>query len=132
MVKKEFTYKGLVLSEIEKLSLNDFMRITNSRARRSLKRGLTDPQKKLLEKIRKFKSGKFKKNIRTHVRDIVIIPEMIGVTIFVHRGKEFMPIRITEEMLGHYLGEFTYNRQKVQHSAPGIGATKSSAAVSVK
>ena len=103
-----------------------------ARARRSLKHGLTDQQKILLERIKKFKLGKIKKTIKTQVRDMVILPEMVGVNILVHRGKEFMPVNITEEMIGHYLGEFTYNRKRVQHSAPGIGATRSSAAASVK
>ena len=132
MVKKEFTYKGKTLLELQAMSLNDFMTLVPSRARRSLKRGLTDPQKKLLEKIKKFKAGKIKKQVKTQVRDIIVLPEMVGILMHVHRGDKFVPVNITEEMIGHYLGEFTYNRTKVQHSAPGIGATKSSAAVSVK
>jgi small subunit ribosomal protein S19 len=132
MVKKEFTYKGKTLLELQAMSLNDFMKLVPSRARRSLKRGLTDSQKILLEKIKKFKAGKLKKQVKTQVRDIIVLPEMVGILIHIHRGDKFVPINITEEMIGHYLGEFTYNRTKVQHSAPGIGATKSSAAVSVK
>ncbi len=132
MVKKEFSYKGKTLNELQSMSISDFIQIAPARVRRSLKRGLSDQHKILLEKIRKSKSGKLKKPVKTHIRDMIIIPEMIGITILVHRGREFMPVKITEEMLGHYLGEFTYNRQRVQHSAPGIGATKSSAAVSVK
>ncbi|MBI2670740.1 30S ribosomal protein S19 [Candidatus Woesearchaeota archaeon] len=132
MVKKEFTYKGKTLPELQSMTINDFMKIATARVRRTLKKGLNEQQKRLLEKIRKFKSGKLKKPIKTQLRDMIVIPEMIGITIHIHRGKEFMPILITEEMLGHYLGEFTYNRQRVEHSAPGIGATKSSAAVSVK
>ena len=57
---------------------------------------------------------------------------MIGQTIKVHNGKEFMIVSITEEMIGHCLGEFAFTRRRVEHSAPGIGATKSSAALSVK
>ena len=125
-------YKGKTLQELQSLSINDFMGLTTSRARRSLRHGFTDKQKKLLEKIRKFKSGKLKKPIKTQVRDMIILPEMVGIVIHIHRGKEFMPIMINEDMIGHYLGEFTYNRQRVAHSAPGIGATRSSAAVSVK
>lgn len=132
MVKKEFMYRGKTLAELQSMSLNDFMLLVPSRARRSMKRGFTESQKKLIEKVKKAKAGKLKKPIKTQVRDMIIIPDMVGLLIQVHRGKEFMPINITEEMVGHYLGEFTYNRTRVQHSAPGIGATKSSAAVSVK
>ena len=63
---------------------------------------------------------------------MVIVPEMTGILFQVHNGKEFIPVNVNHEMLGKYLGEFVINRRKVAHSAPGIGATKSSAAMSVK
>ena len=91
-----------------------------------MKRGLTEQQKILL---RNLKSGK---TTKTHCRDIVILPEMVGRNILIHTGKEWSQIVIQEEMLGHILGEFALTRKGVQHSAPGIGATRSSAAVSVK
>ena len=129
---KEILYRGKNLEQLTKISLEEFMILANSRQRRSIKRGFTPAQKKLLEKIKKSKSGVYKKQIKTHCRDMVIIPDMLGLTISVYQGKEFIPVLITEEMLGHYLGEFTLTRVKVKHSAPGIGATKSSASVSVK
>ena len=132
MVKKEFTYRGKTMQELNKMELKEITLLLPARARRSLKHGFTDQQKILLERIKKFKTGKTKKTIKTQVRDMIILPEMVGVNLLVHRGKEFMPVNITEEMIGHYLGEFTYNRKRVQHSAPGIGATRSSAAASVK
>ena len=89
-------------------------------------------QKKLLIKIQKVREGKYKKPIKTHCRNMVIIPEMLGLLIGVHTGKEFVPVEITVEKLGHYLGEFRMTRTKVSHSAPGVGATRSSAAASVK
>ena len=129
---KEITYKGKTLEELKKMSIADFMKIATSRARRTLKRGFTEQQKKFLLKIKKSKEGKLKKPIKTHCRDMLIVPELIGHNIQVYNGKEFMPLQITQEMLGKYLGEFIMNRKKVEHSAPGIGATKSSAAMSVK
>lgn len=127
MAKKEFTFRGMTIDDVKKLSLTEYMELVPARQRRSLKRGFTDAQKILLKKIR---AGK--KDVKTQIRDMVIIPEMIGVTIRIHRGNTFDPVKITPEMLGHTLGEFTYNRKRVQHSAPGIGATRSSSAVSVK
>lgn len=129
---KEFTYRGKTLTDLKGMSLEEFINLVPSRQRRSLKRGFTPAQKKLLDKIKKVKSTSKKQAIKTHCRDMIIVPEMVGLTILVHKGKEFAAVNITEEMLGHYLGEFTLNRQRVQHSAPGIGATRSSAAVSVK
>jgi len=127
MAKKEFTYKGKTLEELKKISLNDFMLLLPARKRRSLKRGFSDQQKILLNHIRAKKS-----NIETHCKDMIILPEMIDLTIRIHNGKEFIPVTIQNEMIGHYLGEFVITRQKVEHSAPGIGATRSSAALSVK
>jgi len=127
MVRKEFTYKGKTLAELQSMNIDEFMKIVPSRARRKLKRGFSEQEKKLLQKIRKGK-----KNIETHCRDMIIIPEMIGHTIKVHSGKEFVPVMVQPEMLGHALGEFVMTRKKVSHSAPGIGATKSSASLSLK
>ncbi len=127
MVKKEFTYRGKTLDELKKLSISEFSMLVPSRQRRSLKRGFTEQQKILLKRVRAEK-----KNIETHCRDMIILPEMIGLTIRVHNGKEFIPVMIQEEMISHYLGEFVLTRNRVEHSAPGIGATRSSASLSVK
>lgn len=124
---KEFTLRGKTFDEISKMGINEFAELLTSRERRTLKRGFTEAQKKLLADIR---SGD--KNIKTQCRDMIIIPEMVGTTIKVHNGKEYVIVPITKEMLGHRLGEFALTRKKVTHSAPGIGATRSSAALSVR
>ena len=127
MARKEFTYRGKTLEELKKLSINELASLLPARQRRTLKRDFTEQQKILLKKIRKNES-----NIKTHCRDMVILPEMVGKTIKVYSGKEFIPVVIVDEMIGHCLGEFILTRKKVAHSAPGIGATRSSAALSVK
>ncbi len=132
MAKKEFTYKGKTLQELRSLSIQDFAKLVPARQRRSLQRGLTDSQKALLVKVEKTVSDQYKKQIKTHARDMVIIPKMVGLTIYVHSGKEFKEVPIAREMIGHYLGEFAITRQSIKHSAPGIGATRSSAHQSVK
>ncbi len=127
MAKKEFTFKGKTIEELKKMSFNELSQLLTARQRRTIKRGLTEQQKTLIKKLRSNK-----KNIETHCRDLVILPEMIGTTIKVHQGKEFVPVAIEADMVGHYLGEFVMTRKKVAHSAPGIGATRSSASLSVK
>ena len=127
MAKKEFTFKGKTAEEIKQMSLSELAQLLTSRQRRTIKRGFTEQQKILLKKIRNNE-----KNIETHCRDMIILPEMIGKTIKVHQGKEFMPVTIEPDMVGHYLGEFLLTRKRVAHSAPGIGATRSSASLSVK
>src|SRR3989338_1250621 len=127
MAKKEFTFKGKTPEELKKLSINELAQIFTARQRRALKRGFTEQQKTLLKKLRANE-----KNVETHCRDMVILPEMIGKTIKVHQGREFVPVAVEPDMIGHCLGEFALTRKKVAHSAPGIGATKSSASLSVK
>lgn len=128
MAKKEYTFCGRTIDELKSMSMEEFAQLIPSRERRKLlRRGMTEQEKTVLKRVRKKEA-----NIETHCRDMVIVPEMIGVQIRVYSGKEFFPVLITEEMLGHRLGEFVMTRKSVTHSAPGIGATKSSAALSVK
>ncbi len=132
MPKREFRYRGYKLEELLNMSLEDFAKLLPARQRRSLRRGLTPEQKKLLRKVRLARRGKYKKPIRTHSRDMVVLPEMVGMTIHVHNGKEFVPVQIKPEMVGHYLGELALTRKVVQHGSPGVGATRSSMFVAVK
>ena len=125
---KEFTFRGYTLGQLQKLSLEEFAKLLKARARRHLLRGLTERQKKLLEKIEKYPE-KFHK---THERDMIIVPSMIGKTIGVHNGKTFVPVRITPEMLGHRLGEFVPCTSRVKHSAPGVGASRATKYLAAK
>jgi len=127
MAIKEFRYRGKSLAQLKEMSLTQFASLIPSRSRRTILRGYTDAQKILIKRIEKND-----KNIKTHVRDIVITPNMVGKTIKVYNGKEFVPVNIVEEMLGHVLGEFSLTRKRVGHNAPGVGATRSSSAVSVR
>ena len=112
---------------MKKLSLNELAELLPARRRRSIKRGFTEEQKIFLKRIKNNEN-----NVKTHCRDMIILPEMVGKIIKVHNGKEFVIVEVLEEMIGHCLGEFAFTRRRVEHSAPGIGATKSSAALSVK
>jgi small subunit ribosomal protein S19 len=76
--------------------------------------------------------GKDAKPIKTHCRDMVILPEMAGLSLMVHSGKEFTAVDIKPEMIGHYLGEFVITNKKVVHGTPGIGASRSSMYVPLK
>ena len=126
MARKEFVFHGKVMDELKNMSLKEFAQLLPSRQRRTLLKGLSDLNKKLLKDI------KTSNNVRTHCRDVIILPEMVGKTVKIYSGKEFVPVLIIAEMMGHYLGEFVLSRKKVVHHAPGIGATKSSAALSVR
>ncbi|MFA4819714.1 MAG: 30S ribosomal protein S19 [Candidatus Aenigmatarchaeota archaeon] len=127
---KIYKYRGKTQEELEAMSLEDFSNLLKSRQRRALRHGLPKQQKKLLEKIRRFK-GK-DKLIRTHSREMVILPEMIGTKFGIHNGHEFVMVIIDASMIGHRLGEFSQTRHVVKHSAPGLGATRSSKFVPLK
>ena len=120
MAEKVFKYRGKTLEELNSMSTEDFAKLVDARRRRSLLRGLTPNQKKLYAKL----SGENK--LRTHSRDTIITPILIGRTIEVYNGQKFVPIVITGEMLGHYIGEFSQTRRIAQHKGVGVGATKSS------
>ncbi len=121
--KKEFRYRGLSMDELKKLSLEETIKLLPSRQRRSLQRGLTPGQNKLLQDIEKAQDGDI---IKTHLRDMVILPSFVGHQIHVHDGNEFQRVDIAPNMIGHYLGEFALTRKKVKHTGPGVGATRSS------
>jgi small subunit ribosomal protein S19 len=122
----EFKYRGKTLSELKAMDIKEFSELLKTRQRRSLIRGFTPVQKCLLEKLEK------KDNVKTHCREMIIIPVMVGKTIRVYSGKEFLPLKIVEDMLGHRIGEYVFTRKRVTHSSPGVGATRSSASVSVR
>lgn len=130
-----FKYRGYTIDELKKMNMDQFIQLLPARARRSLKRGLPPRQKKLLERLRHaYRAKKRGKDLitRTHVRDMIIFPEMVGLKIGVYNGRIFEIIDIRPEMIGHYLGEFSLTRKRVQHGSPGIGATRSSKYVPLK
>jgi len=123
----KFVFRGKSLEELQKMDLKEFSSLLTSRKRRSLKRGLSYEQKKLLKKLKEGKGF-----VKTHRRDIIILPEMVDKKIAVYKGKEFVTITITPEMIGHCLGEFALTRKEVKHSSPGMGATRGSKFVPLK
>jgi small subunit ribosomal protein S19 len=132
---KEFSYRGHSLASLTGMSMDEFINLLPSRQRRSLQRGLTPEQRILLEKLREAKEAQKDgkdASLKTHVRDLIILPEMVGAKIAVHNGKEFVAMDIRPEMIGHYLGEFAITNKPVRHGTPGIGASRSSMYVPLK
>jgi small subunit ribosomal protein S19 len=126
MARKEFMYRGRSLEELQRLSLAELAELLPSRQRRNLRRGLSAEKMKLAKQIVE------KGDVKTHRRDMIVLPTMVGKTIRVHNGKEFVQVVITEDMIGLYFGELVLTRKRITHNAPGVGATKSSAALGVR
>jgi len=132
---KDFMYRGHSLDSLQAMSMDEFIGLLPSRQRRSLQRGLTPEQRILLEKLREAREAERQGKevaVKTHVRDLIILPEMVGLKVQVHNGKEFVAMTIRAEMIGHYLGEFAITNKPVRHGTPGIGASRSSMYVPLK
>jgi len=132
---REFRYRGYTLDDLQAMSMDEFIRLLPSRQRRSLLRGLSQEQRILLESVRRAKEALRqgqKAVVKTHARDMIILPEMVGVTLLVHNGKEFASVEVLPEMIGHFVGEFAITNKPVKHGTPGIGASRSSMYVPLK
>jgi small subunit ribosomal protein S19 len=122
----DFTYRGKTVEELQEMNLDDFAELLTSDKRRKIRRGLKDNEKKILEDLEE------KDTVQTHERDMIVVPQMIDKTIEVYNGQRFITVEVEPEMLGHRLGEFAKTRKEVSHSAPGLGATRSSQHVPLK
>jgi small subunit ribosomal protein S19 len=125
--EEEFTYRGYTVAKLKKMKIEELAELLGARPRRKLKRTLRAEEEKLHEEIN---SGK--ENIKTHLRDTIVLPNMVGKKLGIHNGKGFEYVEIKPEMIGHYLGEFALTRKKVMHGAAGVGATRSSKYVPLK
>lgn len=126
MAKKIFNYKGKTLEELQAMSHDEVAQLLPSRQRRKMQRGFSEDEKHLLETLQK------KGQAKTHLRDMIVLPEMIGKSIKIHNGQKFQDVLIQEESIGCYLGELVLTRKRLAHGNAGVGATRSSASVSVR
>jgi small subunit ribosomal protein S19 len=133
---REFKFKGYAPEQLQALSIEALLPLLNARQRRSLDKRvahyMNDAKRKLREEIKLAREGKLNGQLRTHIRDMIILPDMIGLDINVHNGKDFSSVNIKKEMIGHYLGEYAITNKRVQHGAPGVGASRSSLYVPLK
>jgi small subunit ribosomal protein S19 len=129
----EFTYRGHTLDELQEMELEEVAELLPARMRRTITRGLGVEQQKLLEKARNKTEEETANNpIRTHLRDMPVVPAFVGITFSVYNGQSFERVQVQPEMIGHYLGEFRLTRTSVEHGQAGIGATRSSKFVPLK
>ena len=129
----EFSFRGHTLDELQEMELDEVAELLPARQRRSITRGLSAEKQKLLEEAREATEEETADDpIRTHLRDMPIVPEMVGITFAVYTGQSFERVEVEPEMIGHYLGEFQLTRKEVEHGQAGIGATRSSKFVPLK
>jgi small subunit ribosomal protein S19 len=124
--KEEFLYRGRKVSDLAKMSVEELAGLLPARQRRTIKRGLVKENKKLMTSL------KNKDSVRTHIRNMIIMPDMVGKNLEIYNGKSFEKVEVMPEMIGHFFGEFSLTRGRVQHGAAGVGATRSSKYVPLK
>ena len=127
--KKEFLYRGNTMDELLAMSFEEVLELMPSRSRRTYLRGLNYEQQLLFDNLKAAEPGEV---VRTHRRDLPIIPQFVGKPVSVYNGKEFKDVEIKPEMIGCFIGEFIMTRKAPQHSGPGVGATRSSKSVALK
>lgn len=118
---KKFSYRGVDVADLLNMSTEDFVPLLHSRGRRKFKNGLDPKTQHFLTKLRKAKAaageGEKPAPVKTHLRNCMIVPEMIGNVVGVYNGKVFNAVEIRPEMLGHYLGEFSVTYQPPKRKA---------------
>ena len=129
---REFSYKGYDLEQLKKMSDDQLKEILPYAARRKMNRGIK-LDKKILRAIEANKAGNPPKNmVKSHVRDLLILPNMVGIKFGIYNGKTFEQVEVKPDMIGYYIGDFVLPRKIVSHGKAGIGATKSSKNVAKK
>ncbi len=132
-VKRDFSFRGKTLEQLQAMTDSQFAELLTSRARRSLLRGFDKSvEKRIKAAIQLRAQNKLQKPIRTHKRVVVVVPRMVGLSFAVHKGNSFEQIEIIPQMLGHFLGELVMTRKRLSHGKAGIGATKSSTAITAR
>merc|ERR1712124_131051 len=126
---KKYSYRGIDLEKLLDMSNQDLMELFRSRQRRKFSRGIKRKPITLLKKLRKAKRetpyGEKPEAIKTHLRNMVIVPEMIGSVVAVYNGKQYISVEVKPEMVGHYLAEFSITYKPIRHGRAGAGATSS-------
>ena len=116
---KVFLFKGKSMDELRAMSIEEFATLIDSTKRRKVTRGFTTQENIFLENIR---SGK--KNVKTHCRDMIVLPEMLGMTIGIYTGREFLDVRLVDEMVGMRFGELAPTRKiGVRHAGSAAKKT---------
>ena len=129
----EFTYRGHTIEELQEMDREAVAELLPARLGRTIERGLSAEHEQLIEAAKESGTEETANDpIRTHLRDMPVLPEFVDLTFEVHNGQGFERVEIQPEMIGHYLGEFQLTRTSVEHGQAGIGATRSSKFVPLK
>mmetsp|Transcript_8405 Transcript_8405/g.20774 ORF Transcript_8405/g.20774 Transcript_8405/m.20774 type:complete len:148 (-) Transcript_8405:81-524(-) len=123
---RKFTYRGIELDQLLDLTNDELMDLVCARPRRRMSRGLKRKPMALIKRLRQAKKeappGEKPRGVKTHLRNMIIVPEMIGSIIGIYNGKMFCGVEMKPEMIGMYLAEFAITYKPVRHGRPGVSA----------
>ncbi len=128
---ERIAFKGRTAEGVGSMQPEEFIKSIKSRERRWIQRNSLQ-LRSLMDKIKEYRETDMKKPLKTHTREAVILPAFVGLDFAIYNGKEFTPVHVTANMVGRRLGEFSYTTKRVQHSNPGIRATRGSKFIAVK
>jgi small subunit ribosomal protein S15e len=133
---KKSTYRGIELEKLIEYPMDALVKLFKARQRRRFAHGIHQRYDRLIKKLRKAKKetpyGEKPKPVRTHLRNCIVVPEMVGSIVDVYGGKYWNSVEVKADMIGHYLGEFSLTYKPIKHGKVGVGATRSSKFTALK
>eukprot|EP00455_Lapot_gusevi_P000048 TRINITY_DN1001_c0_g1_i2.p2 TRINITY_DN1001_c0_g1~~TRINITY_DN1001_c0_g1_i2.p2 ORF type:complete len:183 (-),score=89.01 TRINITY_DN1001_c0_g1_i2:420-905(-) len=133
---RRYFYRGIEVHNLLDLSQQELLKLFHARARRRFKRGLSPAHINLIKRLRRAKKLGQEEGkpvvVKTHLRNMIIVPEMVASVVGVYNGASFTQVEIKPDMIGHYLAEFSISYKPVRHGRPGVGATSSSKFIPLK
>mmetsp|Transcript_139452 Transcript_139452/g.197411 ORF Transcript_139452/g.197411 Transcript_139452/m.197411 type:complete len:135 (-) Transcript_139452:230-634(-) len=121
---KKFTYRGMSLEQLLALPREELIEHFTTKQRRRFNRGMKHKFSRLMNKLKKAKQGlqpgEKPPAVKTHMRDGIFLPEMVGNVIGIYSGKEFVNVEVKFDMIGQYFGEFALTYKPLSHGKPGL------------
>jgi len=115
---KVFKFKGKSLEELQAMSLEELSLLLPSRERRKINRGFSEQEQIFL---RNMEAGQ--KKLKTHCRDMIVLPSMVGKKLSIYSGKEFVDVNIVGEMIGYRFGQLAPSKKIAVHTSVGAKKT---------
>ena len=133
---KKQIYRGVELEKLIEYPMDQLVKLMRSRQRRRFAHGIHQRYDRLIKKLKKARKeaayGEKPKAVKTHLRNCIVLPEMVGSIVDVYGGKYWNSVEVRSDMIGHYLGEFSLTYKPIKHGKVGVGATRSSKFTSLK
>ena len=127
---KKQIYRGIELDKLLEMPQEEVVNLFCAKNRRSFKRNRRGSHTRLIKKLKKSVKdapyGEKPKGVKTHLRNMIVTPDMVGSVVEVYGGKYWTPVEVRADMCGYYLGEFSLTYKPIRHGKVGHGATRGS------